>query len=223
VRAAPQSPAPSFALPRNKLTPKCFRCRLPGARCVCALIPRLTLRTRLLVIYHRREWSRTTNTGHFAEKAIAGSRNAVWGDTGGLRALTDDAPITDRDFEGLTPFVLTADGDPLDPSRLPAAPAPLLMIVPDGTWRQALKMPRRIPVLAGVPRFRLPAPGEATYHLRHTAREGGLATLHAIALALGLLEGPSAEGPLLQLYDAMVAATLEGRGPLRRPAAEESR
>ncbi len=216
VAHAPVSP------PRNKLTPKCFRCRLPGSRCVCAVIPRLALRTRVLVIYHRREWSRTTNTGHFAEKAIAGSRNALWGNTGGLRALADDAAITASDFDGLAPFVLTADGEPLDVARLPAAPAPLLMVVPDGTWRQALKMPRRIPLLVDLPRFRLPAPGEAAYHLRHTAREGGLSTLHAIALALGHLEGPEAEASLLRLHDAMVAATLEGRGPLRRPPPRES-
>lgn len=179
-------------------------------------MPTLRLRTGLLVIFHRREWSRTTNTGHLAVQAVSGSRSAIWGDVEGLVGL--DGAVVDRvSLQDRFAFVLTADAPPLDLTAFPPPPAPVLMVVPDGTWRQAIKMPRRIPALAGLPHFSLPDPPEATYHLRQTTRAGGLATLHAIALAIGLIDGPEAEAPLMTMYDAMVAASLEGRGPMRRP------
>jgi DTW domain-containing protein YfiP len=96
------------------------------------------------------------------------------------------------------------------------------MVVPDGTWQQAAKLPRRIPALSGLPRFRLPdalVADAASFHLRHTERPGALATLHAVALALGLIEGGAAADALLAAYQAFVRGTLARRGPGRRPSA----
>jgi DTW domain-containing protein YfiP len=202
--------------------------------CVCALIPRLSLRTRLLVAFHVREWSKTTNTGHLAAQAVAGSRCALWG-LGDRDAQADGAP-TLRYLDGGAPerwrnglaragepteapwaFVLTtSDATPLEPAALP--PGPLLMVVPDGTWQQAGKMPRRIPALSQLPRLSLPASTLASspFRLRVAAQPGALATLHAVALALGLIEGPDVAAALLAPYEAFVARTLASRGPERR-------
>lgn len=204
---------------RNKLTPRCYRCRMAGLRCVCGLMPRLALRTRLLVAFHYREWSRTTNTGHLAVQAVAGSAACLWGEPHvGLRdVVTNTAPVMPP-ADGAFAFVLTTGGPPLDTRLLPPPPHPVLMVVPDGTWRQALKMPRRVPVFADLPRLSLPDPPLASYRLRTTTREGGLATLHAIALAIGIIDGSDAQAALMAPYEAMVHATLETRGPMRRRA-----
>lgn len=206
--------------------------------CVCALVPRLALRTRLLVAMHAQEWSKTTNTGHLAAQAVTGSRCALWGL--GDRDAAASGEATLRYVDGAPPetwrngrsaaadadhapwaFVLTtSDATPLEPSALPDGP--LLMIVPDGTWHQAAKMPRRIPALAGLPRLCLPAElvAAAPFRLRVAAKPGALATLHAIALALGFLEGPEVEAALLAPYAAFVERTLASRGPERRRNSE---
>jgi DTW domain-containing protein YfiP len=183
--------------------------------CVCALVPRLRLRTRVLVAFHHREWSRTTNTGHLAVRALEGSSACLWGEgDGDLRDVATDAPPKWPPPDGAFAFVLAPGGALLDPQALPSGP--VCMVVPDGTWRQALKMPRRIPALRDLPRLALPTPPPADYHLRTTSRDDGLATLHAIALAVGLIDGPEAEAALLAPYRAMVAGTLSTRGPERR-------
>jgi DTW domain-containing protein YfiP len=200
--------------------------------CVCALVPRLSLRTRLLVAFHAREWSKTTNTGHLAAQAVTGSRCALWGlgdrDDDGLGEATlryvDGAPPevwrNGRDAaEAPAPwaFVLTtSDATPLDPRTLPEGP--LLMVIPDGTWQQAGKMPRRVPALSGLPRLCLPPEvvAAAPFRLRVAAQPGALATLHAVALALGLIEGAATEAALLAPYAAFVDRTLASRGPERR-------
>ena len=183
--------------------------------CVCALVPRLALRTRVLVAFHHREWSRTTNTGHLAVRALAGSSACLWGEGDGeLRDVATGQATTWPPHDGAFAFVLAPGGATLDPTQLP--PGPVCMVVPDGTWRQALKMPRRIPALRDLPRLGLPAPPRADYHLRTTSRDDGLATLHAIALAVGLIDGPEAEAALLAPYRAMVSGTLSTRGPERR-------
>jgi DTW domain-containing protein YfiP len=214
--------AESRPLPRNKLTPRCYRCRMVDGACICETVPRLVLRTRLLLAFHFREWSKTTNTGHLAVQAVAGSRCALWGLGDGLRHVDGGAPDLWRGREAAEDrpwaFVLTmSDAAPLVPASLP--PGPLCMVVPDGTWQQAAKLPRRIPELAGLPRYHLPAASvaaESSFHLRCSERPGALATLQAIALALGLIEGPAVAEALSSTYRAFVEGTLARRGPGRR-------
>jgi DTW domain-containing protein YfiP len=92
-----------------------------------------------------------------------------------------------------------------------------MLIVPDGTWRQAHKMRRRLPGLAAIPCVILPEAGRTEYRLRSEHHVGGLATLEAIARALRVLEGDAGvttEGALLELFRIMVARTLWLRGQL---------
>ncbi len=65
---------------------------------------------------------------------------------------------------------------------------PLTLIVPDGTWSQAVRTRRRIPGLRQHP-LRPPARRLVSqYRLRHAPRAGQVSTLEAIAHALGILE-----------------------------------
>jgi DTW domain-containing protein len=63
----------------------------------------------------------------------------------------------------------------------------------------------------------LPAAGPTEYRLRAEPREGGLATLEAVARALGILEGdagPEIERAMLAVFRVMVERTLWFRGKL---------
>jgi hypothetical protein len=52
------------------------------------------------------------------------------------------------------------------------------------------------------------------HRLRHETREGGLATIEAIARALGVLEGGQVRSILEKVFCAMVERTLWSRGQL---------
>ena len=71
------------------------------------------------------------------------------------------------------------------------SPRPITLVVPDGTWSQAVRARRRIPGLADIPCAALPPGLVSTYRLRHDPRAGRVSTLEAIAHALGVLEGPA--------------------------------
>jgi DTW domain-containing protein YfiP len=88
------------------------------------------------------------------------------------------------------------------------------LIVPDGTWRQASKVQHRVPCLANVPLVSLPKGPASKYRLRHETRDDGLATMEAIARALGVLEGQATQEALEHVFCMMVDRALWARGEL---------
>ena len=176
--------------------------------CICEHIPSLPLATGVFLVVHHREFKKTTNTGVLALRALPNSALGVWGDD---EVPFDAAPLADPDRHAL---VLTPSDDALvlDAALAATLPRPLCLVVPDGSWRQALKMPRRVPALMGLPRVKLPPGPETRYRLREEVRDYGLATFEAIARALGCLEGAAAQATLEALFERYVAATLYTRG-----------
>lgn len=178
--------------------------------CICALVPRLETRTRLELIVHCREEPKPSNTGQLAARCLPRSAISIVGDLERPLAL---APVAAHEqaillypAEGAVPITQFAASD-----------RPIVLFVPDGTWRQASKMRNRVPGLASIPCVTLPDPGRAEYHLRAPVREGGLSTLEAIARALCLLEGeagPQIEAAMLAVFRVMVDRTLWLRGAL---------
>jgi len=176
------------------------------ASCICALVPRLVTRTRLVLLVHYREARKPTNSGQLAARCVIGSRVAIVGDR--ERPLPEPLVAADERAALLYP---SDDAVPI--AQL--AGAPLTLIVPDGNWRQAAKMGRRVPGLAQLPRVTLDDPRPTEYRLRAEPREGGLATLEAIARALRVLEGDAGaavEAALMEIFRIMVSRTLELRG-----------
>jgi DTW domain-containing protein YfiP len=94
-------------------------------------------------------------------------------------------------------------------------PQPLTLVVPDGTWSQAIRARKRLPGLDRLPCAVVPG-GDRKYRLRHDPREGNLATLEAIARALGVLEGPAVQEALERIFQVMVDRSLYARGKLGR-------
>jgi DTW domain-containing protein YfiP len=178
--------------------------------CVCTLIPRLVTRTRLLLVIHRAEDRKPTNTGRLAAECLVNSEVVVRGheeaDRGPLRILEGSRPILLFPAEDAVPLSTLAE----------AIDGPVTLIVPDGNWRQASKVRARVPGLKRVPCATLPASPErpSVYRLRSEAHAHGLATIEAIARALGILEGPEVERALEVPFRAMVERTLWARGDL---------
>jgi DTW domain-containing protein YfiP len=112
-------------------------------------------------------------------------------------------------------FYPSVDAVELDNQLVAQTRAPIQLIVPDGSWRQARKVHSRHHELKDVPRVKISNPDSSKFQLRAQHRPEGMATLQAIAHGLGVIEGDLVKEQLMKLYDAKVERTLIGRGLLR--------
>jgi DTW domain-containing protein YfiP len=169
--------------------------------CICALIPRVETRTRLLLILHQLEDRKPTNTGRLAARCLP---NSAVSTRGGVPPATL--------WEGTEPVLLFphVEARPLESWRDSARP--ITLVVPDGTWRQANKARRRVAGLDALPCAALPQAVRSSYRLRHDRRLDRVSTIEAIALALRILEGPAAAEPLELIFRIMVDRTLWTNG-----------
>lgn len=181
---------------------RCERCVRPLSHCLCHLIPRLPSRTRVLVLQHPDEVGHALNTARLAALGL---------ENGELRVgeVFADLPL-DPAYRACLLF----PGD--SAQSLPLAPLtsdarPLMLVVPDGTWRKARKLLHLNPVLAALPRVCLPSGLSSRYRLRKAPGEGALATIEAIAVALELQEGTSFEA-LLRPFEALIDGQIAAMG-----------
>ena len=194
---------------RDNAEGRCRRCRMHAVLCLCALVPRIETRTRLVLVIHRFEERKPTNSGQLAALCLPNSEVCVRGIAG--------APAPRFTYDPATqPLLLYPDERAQPLTSFAGSARPVTLVVPDGTWRQAAKVRQRMPGLGDVPCVSLPPDDEPTsYRLRAEFHEGRLATLEAIARALGILEGPKVRAALETLFDVMVARTLWMRGVVR--------
>ncbi|OGP97858.1 MAG: DTW domain-containing protein [Deltaproteobacteria bacterium RIFCSPLOWO2_02_56_12] len=189
----------------------CPICYLTRTLCICDSIPRLDFKTRVCLIVHVNELKRSSNTGRLALRALVNSKMRVRGETREPLDLSD--LLTDRYRTFL--FYPSVDAVELDHELVAQDGRPIQLLVPDGTWRQARKVHSRHRELKDVPRVKISAPDISKFHLRAQHRPEGMATLQAIAHALGVIEGDLVKAQLMKLYDAKVERTMLGRGLLR--------
>lgn len=192
----------------RKTKEPCDVCFMHPERCLCDQIPKLDLKTRVCLVVHYRELRRTTNTGSLAVKALVNSEMRVRGED---RAGLDLSDILTENYRTLL-FYPSEEAVDLTPEFVAADPRPIQLIVPDGNWRQASKVHYRHKELEGVPRVMIKAANTAKYHLRAEHTEEGMATMQAIAHAMGVIEGIEVQEALLKLYNLKLERTLVGRG-----------
>lgn len=177
---------------RKRVLPRCARCFMHVPLCLCAELPRIETKTRVILLAHPLEWERPSNTGRIAALSLARSELVMW--------------QHDRMIDLLEPLVLHPSGDPIAPSDRP-------LLVPDGTWRQSSRMARRI--LQRIPGARAvridPRPSAG---LRRAPQLDRVGTCEAIAQALIELGEDDAGRRLRDALRLMVDRTLWQRGKL---------
>jgi len=187
------------------LRENCRRCLRPAPFCVCEHLPSLASRTRVVILQHPREARVAICSAWLCHAALPGSEliQGVELDAHPRVAALLDAPGTWLLFpgEGATP-----------PGALAADP-PATLVVIDSTWLQAGKLLRKNPRLAALPRLAL-APGAVAPSgyagLRAEPAEGHLATIDAVAEALGALEAdPARFAPMRAAFRLAVERQLE--------------
>lgn len=170
---------------------RCGGCGLPEALCVCAALPSLVVRTRVVVVMHHIEAVRSTNTGRLAVAMLQGASVRL---RGARDATVEAAPAGRR--------LVLFPSEGARPLRPDDAGDDLVLIVPDGTWAQARRVHRRDPAAQGAEAVTLPTVATSNYDLRRSEREGALCTIEAIAAAMGVLEGPAVEAALREGFAA---------------------
>ncbi|QLC74462.1 DTW domain-containing protein [Pseudomonas sp. LPB0260] len=186
--------------------PHCPRCSRPLERCLCALIPRLDSRTRVLILQHPSEVRHALSTARLAALGLSNAELRVGEVFDDLPALLGQA--------GYRPCLLFP-GEAAAPLAQFAAAAqglPLLLVVPDGTWRKARKLLHLNPPLAALPRVTLPAGLHSRYRLRKAPMPGALSTIEAIVEALDILEAPARFDALLKPFEALIEGQIAAMG-----------
>jgi DTW domain-containing protein len=137
---------------RDNRAARCVRCRMHDALCMCALLPRIETQTRLLLVVHRTEWQKPSNTGSLGAACLVNSEVLVRGTSpakwlpGGLRKpprnTEPEAPSLDAEKTQIVVLYPAADAISLEQlaPELRADRRPVTLIVPDGNWRQASKV-----------------------------------------------------------------------------------
>jgi DTW domain-containing protein YfiP len=218
---------PIYRRSAEAMARRCPDCRLARTACLCALIPRIDTRTRVVLILHQLEGQKTSNTGRLALRCLTNGEVVIRGDR--ARAIAprqvvvpavSTAGISPSAATDQPPVDWTAHGDPVllfpheDARPIEAwrgNPRPVTLIVPDGTWPQGQRVRRRIAGLDRVPCATISRTAPSRYRLRTTADPRRLATLEAIAEALGVLEGDGPREALLGIFDTLVERVLKAR------------
>ena len=186
--------------------PQCPRCLRPTTHCLCALIPSLDSRTRVLLLQHPSEVNHALNTARLAALGLLNAQLVVGEVFEDLPALLNPPGYQARLlFPG-------EDAQLIQASVASGDSRPLLLVVPDGTWRKARKLLHLNPLLAALPRVTLAAGAVSRYRLRKAPGPGALSTLEAIVQALEIIEAPASFAPLLRPFEALIEGQIEAMG-----------
>ena len=193
---------------RESTRRRCPRCAINIAMCFCEVIKPILTKTHVSVIFHRKEFYLTSNTGKIANSALLNSSFQIRG--------VLDKPLTDDFTHGgkYTPYYLypSDDAQVLDETFLSKQNKPINLIVPDATWRQAKKFHKREPTLVGIPHVKVPFLSKSIYQLRRQSMDEGLCTIEAIAYSLKALGELTACEHLIEILKVMNTKVMDTRG-----------
>ena len=185
---------------------QCARCKRPMSYCVCAHVQAVSNRTDVLILQHLKESKHPLNTARLAVLGLC--RAECW--TGQtfpeLAARLSKAHCPVLLFPGeqaQTPQQWLAQ----TPKHLPD-----LLIVPDGTWRQAGQLIRSHPILQTLPRVQLPAGEPSRYRVRRAAGDAAVSTIEAIVRTLSVLEPDTDFQPVLRPFEALIDGQIRAMG-----------
>lgn len=167
-------------LARGRAVVRCERCQLGRAHCICAYRSHNTCPFDWVLLMHRDEVFKPTNTGRLIADTFPDNTLAFeWSRTEPCKDLLDVLTSEARQCVIAFPPQQGPVRPQLCPAEALAGKQRLTVIVPDGTWKQAAKMVRASPYLHGLPLLALTPEADAGYALRQAARTGQLSTAEA--------------------------------------------
>ncbi|VVO31949.1 tRNA-uridine aminocarboxypropyltransferase [Pseudomonas fluorescens] len=183
---------------------QCPRCLRPETHCLCPLIPQLDSRTRVLLLQHPSEVNHALNTARLAALGLINAELIVG-------EVFEDLPEL-LNQPGYQARLLFPGDDAQALQAYTSTDQPLLLVVPDGTWRKARKLLHLNPLLAALPRVTLAQGAVSRYRLRKAPGPGALSTVEAIVQALQVLESPTSFEALLRPFEALIDGQIAAMG-----------
>lgn len=174
--------------PRGFRQARCSGCGLTDALCLCGAWPALPAACAVSIVMPGSEARAASNSARLAALWLSGGSLHVRGAEG----VAEPGELLSRPG---TALLFPRGNTPAPPPR-----GVTHLLVPDGTWSQALRIERRWFAAAGLPRVELEPTWPSAYGLRRSgaarserkgplrgAVRGQLCTFEAIAIALGVL------------------------------------
>lgn len=179
---------------------RCSNCRLPVTSCICAFRNQVEAGVEFVVLMHRNETYKPTNTGRLIEATIANTRVIQWNSR--LEAGEElEALLHDPAYQPIIVFPPSPDYQQRmisSPAKEANAGKPLFILL-DGTWRQARRIFRHSVYLQQLPVISLDEARPSTYSLRKAIHEGQLCTAEVAAALLDQI-GEVEAGEALEAY-----------------------
>jgi DTW domain-containing protein len=188
----------------SHLPGRCKRCWVVDRFCICAEVPTLHTRTKVVIVRHQLEERKSTGTARIAQLALPNSHVVAFHD----RPNQVDTALSAMFFDQTAAVLFPRE----QATALHNSTQIDCLVVLDGTWRQARKMTKKLPSLQRLPFVTLSNRPETVVRLRTTSLPEGRSTLEAIAEALGVLEGNEVSGRLFALHSRYVEQVFRARG-----------
>lgn len=189
---------------------RCYRCLRPAGHCLCASLPSVPTRTRVVVLQHPHERTHPFGTARLVRLCLPTASVVVpcAGFTGTLEQRIDLPP----DAVVLFP---SDDAPLLEDLMLPSPPSTLVAI--DGTWAHAKRLRRENGWLQQFRHARLQPLEPSRYRIRKEPRADYVSTIEAIVAALRVIE-PDTPGldDLLAAFDRMIDHQIAHAGKVPR-------
>lgn len=185
---------------------RCPQCARPLSHCLCALIPQLPSRTRVLILQHPQEVGHALNTARLAALGLLNCE---------LRCAeyVEELPQLLSDSRWHSCLLFPGEQSvAVGRFATESAAKPLQLVVPDGTWRKVRKLLHLNPELAALPRVTLASVSASRYRVRKAAMPGALSTIEAIVQALEEVEGHGLFQPLLRPFEALIEGQIAAMG-----------
>jgi DTW domain-containing protein YfiP len=172
-------------------------------RCLCEKLPRVRLPWRLLVLQHRREARKPTNTARLLVRAVE--------DASLVTVATRERPwrpelLGPRDERRLLLFPEAGATLVTREELATWRERPTCVVLVDGTWRQAGRIARRAEGVVELPRFQLPPGGPSRWPTRRAPRIDQLSTFETFVRLVALDPELDAERALESAFVRLVAA-----------------
>ena len=187
--------SPDYPVEEVKLSAKeksstfCVHCWLPLNHCLCNGLVSIFHETYIQVFVHRKEWGRSSNTGHLLplhsnriSLHVHGEKNRP---TAWQRVAAQPKTCLLFPFEDV-PTLKHEDVTSIE-----------RLIIVDGNWRQSRNMAKRCRQAGPTLVRKLQHASQSGFHLRRQSEPHRLSTFEAAAFSLSILEGIDPETDLL--------------------------
>jgi DTW domain-containing protein len=202
-------------LARGKSVVRCESCQLAAYACICNWQPQLSSRLEFVLLLHRNEIFKPTNTGRLIADVLPAQTHAFcWSRTEPDQALVN--LLNDEQRQCFIVFPADTPGAKNKTRKvfteIPANEKVKTFILLDATWKQSGRMFHLSRWLEHLPCVSLPEGGLRGYAVRKSHQDDYLSTAEAAALCMQLLGEQHNSETLLDYFQLFNEHYLATRG-----------